>query len=979
MRTATGPFVERKQELQVIARACESAQSGRGTLVLVSGEAGIGKTSLIEESLARGESGSTIVLRGSSSDLSAESPYGIWRELFRDSRSISELPPAPSHWTHDTLDSSIQSQGELFRQTIDYFESLTHTAPVVLILEDLHWSDRSGLDLLHYVVRSIRNLPVLILATFRDDEVSRDHPLYSAIPNLVRESHTQRIELSRFADDAIATYVDEAYAMDEPDRSRLLTFLHDRSGGNPLFLSEILRTLEFEGDLHPEGSSWKFCLNGSNPVPGLIQQLVEGRLSQINPAAVEALEAAAILGQRVSILLWERLAGIDNVSTAIDQGTAIGLISIDYAGQQVAFRHALVHEAIHDRTAYQTRKHLHLSAAEAYQNSPSADPDLVAWHLRMAGDPRAAEWLIRAGEQADRRYASHEAFARYSDALVVLDAVSGSDPTKAGLLLKMARSLRFIDPVRGNEYLRAAYETASACGQQAIAATALFNHGNNLCNLAEVRRGLNYMQQAIERMREIPDEVIDIQRWTHNAAVSRDPLYTMNGSLALMLATLGRFQASVTTAERLLDLNWRERARNGDSGEDLRDRYIGVDGAYGLGIAFGALGYPNDSKLAFTLTDNSVSRLDHRPYRVIVASNELLSYHFPYDTDNLAERQRLTGLIEDHLDLSEGLVGQNNALWGYEHYLIHSGRWDQLRTLIGRYEPSNLFDYWFTSLSARARLAWYEGNIERAREIISELLPNGPETPPDEQAFFVPAEPLRIAAGIAIDEGDIELARGWMVAHDHWLDWSEAVQGRAEGLLLWARINMAEGNLDRAHELAEQARQLAEDPRQPMALIGIHRLVGELATANGDLDVAAGHLQLSLRLAESCQLPFERALSLLSFAELDAARGNDEGVLPALNESIRICSELGARPTLNRARQLSATQRTSHQHSPSGLSDREREVLALVVQGLTDRQIAAQLYISHRTVMRHVTNTLRKLNVDSRTAAAAKAVSEHLI
>jgi DNA-binding CsgD family transcriptional regulator len=979
MRMTTGPFVGRERELQIIRRASESARSGHGTLVLVSGEAGIGKTSLIEEAIETITSERVIVLRGSSSDLSADSPYGLWRELFRDSGNSSELPAAPGHWTDDTLDASVQSQGELFRQTIEYIESLVHQAPLVLLLEDLHWSDRSGLDLLHYVVRSIRNLPVLILASFRDDEVSREHPLYSTIPSLVRESHTERIELKRFADDAIATYVDEVYAIDEPDRSQLLTFLQKRSGGNPLFFTEILRSLEFEGDLYTEGSTWRFCLQGINPIPGLIQQLVEARLSTMSSEAIEALEAAAILGQRIPFRLWEHLAQPESVAKATDQGAGVGLINVDYAEQQATFRHALVHQSINDRTSYTKRKLLHLSAAENYERTPNPDPDVVSWHLRQAGDPRAAEWLIRAGEQADRRYASHEAFARYSDALTALKDSAGSKSTRAGLLLKMARSLRFIDPVRGNEYLRAAHKTANACGEQAIAATALFNLGNNLCNLAEVRRGLNYMQQAIARMSEIPDEVIDIKRWTHNAAASRNPLYTMNGSLALMLATLGRFRASVTTAERLFDFDWRERARNGETDEDARGKYLDVDGGYGLGIAFGALGNPEDSKLAFALTDNSLTGLDHRPYRVIVANNELLSYHFPYDTDNLSERRRLTTLIEDHLDLSEGLVGQNNALWGYEHYLVHSGKWDQFRTLIGKNQPSNLFDYWFTSLSARARLAWYEGNSERAREIISELLVNGPQTPPDEQVFFVPAELHRIAAGIAIDEGDFDLARDWMLAHDHWLEWSEAVQGRAEGLLLRARIHLAEGDSEKAQKLAEQARQQAEAPRQPMALIGIHRFLSEMAVSVGDADAAEQHVQSSLLLAESCQLPFERARTLISRAELEIARGNNDHAVSALDESVRISSELGARPTLDRARKLRDPQGASHDHSPHGLSDREREVLALVIEGKTDRQIAGQLYISHRTVMRHVANILRKLDVGSRTAAAAKAVSEELI
>ena len=972
-------LIGRERELSALHSALVRARSGTGSLALVSGEAGIGKTSLVRSMLDCLDPDTAIVLTGACFDFSATPPYGPWYELMSTYTPPAGFPELPEFMVDSSALSDLRGQEDLFQQILEFFISLSTQKPVILVLEDLHWSDDSSLDLLRFVARRLRDHRILLIATFRDDEISREHALFELLPHLVREAQTVRINPSSLSTDEVRQLIPLLYPLPESDMETTVSYLDHRAEGNPLFILESLRQLELQGSLRQVSGSWKLEALDEPTVPDLIQQIVEGRLARVNEATVALVQTASVIGHEVPIAMLNQLLDDEEIAIALDEAADTWLLALHQTSQRVSFRHALVREAVYENTPYGTRRSIHRRIAEVNLEQNQPHPDNVAWHLRRAGDPRAAEWLIRAGEHADQQCASYDAFSRYTDALEALDDVAESESTRAGLLLKMARSLRFFDPELANEYLRSAYDTASACGEHAIAATALFNHGNNLVNLAEVQRGLSYMQHALDMMFEIPDEVIDVQRWTHNVQWRKDPLDAMNGSLALMLATTGRFQEAATTAERRIDFDWRLLAGSIGSTESIRDHSFCLDGFYGLGIALGALGMPEDSKLAFSLADKILAALDYRPIRVIVASHELLSYHFPYDTENLAERTRLAGLIEDHLQFSEGLVGHHNALWGYEHYLVHTGRWGQLRTLIETNEPSNLFDYWFTGLSARARLAWCEGSIERAREIIAELLPNGPQTPPEEQTYFVPAEPHRIAAGIAIDEGDIDLARDWMVAHDWWLDWSEAILGRADGLLLWARIHLAEGDLDSAQELAERARQQAQDPRQPMALIAIHRFLGDLATMNSDLDTADDRLQASMELAESCQLPFERALTLLSLAELEIARGNNELALKVLNESVQICSELRAQPTLHRARQLEETLRKPRSTDSYGLSEREREVLALLVKGLTDRQIAAQLYISHRTVMRHVTNILRKLDVESRTAAAAEAVRRQLV
>jgi DNA-binding CsgD family transcriptional regulator len=230
-----------------------------------------------------------------------------------------------------------------------------------------------------------------------------------------------------------------------------------------------------------------------------------------------------------------------------------------------------------------------------------------------------------------------------------------------------------------------------------------------------------------------------------------------------------------------------------------------------------------------------------------------------------------------------------------------------------------------------------------------------------------------------VQAGDLATARSWLEAHDRWLDWSGAVLGQAEGFLLWARLYLAEDNTDKAHAYAVHAFERANDPEQPLALIAVHRFLGELTTSARDFDEADQHLKASLELAEDCAAPYERALTLLAQAEREAERGNISTARDLLVEVRRICSDLGAQPTLERVKQLTASLQPRQTEPRFGLSPRELDVLRLLVQGKSDKEIADELFISHHTVMRLVSSILRKLDVDSRAAAAVAAVRRDLV
>ena len=181
-------------------------------------------------------------------------------------------------------------------------------------------------------------------------------------------------------------------------------------------------------------------------------------------------------------------------------------------------------------------------------------------------------------------------------------------------------------------------------------------------------------------------------------------------------------------------------------------------------------------------------------------------------------------------------------------------------------------------------------------------------------------------------------------------------------------------------ERANQALALASAPRQPLALLATHRLLGELATDRGDFDGARQHLVEALALADACEAPFERALTLVAMAELAIASGDAAAARPLLAEARAICEPLGARPTLERVAALETVIVGAPKlHYLAGLSAREVEVLRLVAEGLTDAEVASQLFLSPRTVGSHLRSVYNKLGVNSRAAATRFAVEHGLM
>jgi DNA-binding CsgD family transcriptional regulator len=987
----------REGERARLRRLLDDAVGGRGGLVLIGGEAGIGKTALATSIAYEARRREIPVWIGHCYEFVATPPYGPWMESRIFDQRSGDVPPPPMLGV-DEGSGAASSQAALFEQVQEFLTALTRRHPAVLVLEDLHWSDPAGLELLRFVSRNLGGLRALLVVTYRDDEVTRQYPFYGLLPTLVRESGARRIELHRLGEEAVREMVAADYGLPEADEGRLVSYLTDLTAGNAFFTIELLRTLEEELVLHREGEGWVLEEPGGIRVPSLLRQVIEGRLERLGRDTRSLLAVAAVIGQEVPFGLWRSTsdAGDEILAEALVRALEARLIEEVPGGERLRFVHALVRETLYRELALPIRQRWHRLVGEALEETARPDPEEVANHFRQAGDPRAGGWLIQAGLRAEGAYAWMTAVERFVAALEFLE--EGDVRKKGWLLFRIGVLLRYSDTGRSISYLDRAESAANAVDDRVLAVNILFTRGFVRCMSGDMQPGLAEIEASIDAAKRVPNE----DRAGSDGA-ERDPVMeaspaneqglfgtgdlpgTLRGinpgtnTFVEWLAHVGRYGEAVEIGEEYV-----ARVSAANLGDNLT--FAMCNNAYfGLGVAKAGLGRPEEARRWFALTHEAYRRFDHRIMDSFAIVNELLLLNLTCYPERVAERRRLA---DEELDLQRrgagAFTGEVPPLGiGRQWLRTLEGEWDGASRLMelgrGAFDAGALRQYAVCTLGEIAR---NRGEPEKAWRHVYEVLPLGVATEPGGNRFFSALAIQRLAANLSLDANDLPGARAWIEANDRWLEWSKAALWRPEGKLLWARYFVEEGDKRVAREHAEEGLELATEPSQPLALLAAHRCMGDLAIDSGRFSEATEHIEKSLGLAQACEAPYERALTLISKSRLLAARGNTHEASAVLEEVRGICGSLEAEPALARAAEVeeglqSPAPATSA--SRSGLTKRELEVIRLVAQGMSNGEIAANLVLSEHTVHRHVANVLGKLGVSSRTAAVALAARLDLL
>lgn len=226
-------LVGRARELSLLRTHLSAARGGTGGLVLIGGEAGIGKTTLAEAIGTEAAGHGMLILTGRCFDRSESPPYGPWLYLFSRYVPLNGYPPLPAIFAESSTLGNVTSQSALFTTALEFFRALSAHTPLVIVLDDLHWADRASLDLLRFLAQSVETLPILLIVTYRADELTPRHPLYGLFPSLVREAHALRLDLHPLTDEDVRSVVAARYALRREEAERLVRYLQGRAEGIP--------------------------------------------------------------------------------------------------------------------------------------------------------------------------------------------------------------------------------------------------------------------------------------------------------------------------------------------------------------------------------------------------------------------------------------------------------------------------------------------------------------------------------------------------------------------------------------------------------------------------------------------------------------------------------------------------------------------------------------------------------------------------
>jgi predicted ATPase/DNA-binding CsgD family transcriptional regulator len=960
-------LVGRSRELLVLRLQLAEALTGNGSVVVLGGEAGIGKSRLAETLGREAADSGALVLTGHCYDFAVTPPYGPWGELIEQyAAGTSQSPgraaiPVP-HLTHGA------SQSAQLSDIRDFFFAIARDRPLILILEDVHWADAESFELLRFIARQLSAVPIMLVITYRNNEITRAHPLYRLVPLLVREALAVRIDVSPLTKDNVRALIDDTYSLPGEDADRLATYLQRRAEGNPFFVVELLRALE--GNVLLQGVEMGWSLGGleQTRIPTLLRQVIDQRLSRLGPEVEALLEIAAIIGQVVPLDLWGKVSGIPAPALldVVERACEANVMDPIPDGTGARFTHALIRDSLYDSVLPPRRRAWHLQIGEALAVSDAgADPDEVAYHLNQAGDRRAVEWLIRAGERAQRAFAWRTAAQRFESALALVEFDPTAQNELGWLRFRLALLRRFEQPVAGVALLETAERIGRSTNDQALVAYARFYQGMLRCQADDLRQGIAAEEAGIAML-----DALSAGDRARLFAIdtTADPLDSQNGrgELTLALAENGRLQAARALGEQIVSLP--ESETTGSRG----------DAFYGLGYAYAALGLPEMARSAFGHAREIFVASDYRSMVTASLFDELVMVTLPYWVDRPDDRLRLEMELAESLGALHEISDPGSMRNAHLVSAVLTGSWNEAIDML---EQSSLRFMRRAVPMLLAPIARHRGNTELAWSLILQSFPAGPDTTFEDSALDL--LPLRsLAAALAIDAGDLEMARRWLESLDGWLDWSGSVLGRTDAHLGWASYHRATHDNMTARERALQALAVARAPSQPIALLAANRLRGELDLAEARYPEAAERFEAACALAAAIGSQHELALTLLSQSELQQAQGHTSAARELLDTVREYCLPMKAALTLSKVDALELRMRVPSESSRSsvvaGLTPREIDVLRLLTTGLQNAEIAWQLCLSPRTIDTHLTSIYGKLGVTTRGAAIRVALDNGL-
>ncbi|MEU4932943.1 AAA family ATPase [Streptomyces yokosukanensis] len=957
MATTSAVLAGREEELSALAEAFQRAGGGQPSAVLIAGEAGVGKSRLVSEFAAQLPA-STWQLTGACLEMGETglpfAPFtAMLRELVRtigveevrhmlpngETGELGRLLPSLSR--PHSADETDLARARLFEQFLALLQALGQRAPVLLVVEDVHWADRSSLDLLTFIIRNQQSIPdVLAVMTCRSDRLNPAHPVRRLLAETERMAWAQRMDLGRLTKSEVTMQL--RGLLGHPPTPELSETIYRRSEGNPLLVEALLTSGARPGA----------------PLPASIRDLLVAPLEQLAGQTQHVVRAAAVGGVHVGHALLAEVTGLDDsaLSTALRPAVASHLLVVD--GDSYVFRHALIREVIEGELLPGERSVLHVRYGETLERHPHlAPPGRGALALELAH-----HWRAVAKQHPQRAFAaawdaaeSAEASLAYAEQSRILETVLDLWDHAPGVARRLGIDRRSV--------LDKAIEAAMLSGEgdhgMKLIATALadVDPAADPARAAQLLRHRGELRQALGQ----PGAVDDLRTAARIMPPQHPDRPRVLNTLTHRLLTMPCDEEGIAVATEAI------RAAHG-AGDIQAEVFASINLAYAQ------------------------------------ARTRDLDRQLPHLATARATAQR----IDDHAALMHAFRCEADLLQG-------AGRYEQAaeiaqRGLAAASRAGLLRTFGPTHAANVAEALIATGHWDEATEILDHSLELAPA--PSFRAYL-----LVLRGSIALARGDIPLAESAADFAHGVFSWGISDAQDVLPLICFASdLALAKGNEAQAVANVEQTLARNEAISTPRYLWPLLVLGARVAHASPTLPAAlcefaaelpvVGPVQQAQRLTFTAEIarvgrsshpsawdrcatawgelhqPYEQGLALLRAAEAAAENGDRQAAADRLRTARHNADLLGARALLAAVGQLARLARLPLDSPPreyrspgqhSRLTSREHDVLRLVANGRTNREIAEELYISTKTASVHVSNILAKLGVSSRVQAATAA------
>jgi tetratricopeptide (TPR) repeat protein len=463
------PLVDRVEEMNALKQAVYRAVHGEGGLFFIHGEAGIGKTRLLREVGAYAQSCGVQVLQGRCPALfrmDGVPPYVIWKEVIKDyletctpeqlyrvigyypaevAKLVPELSLKLRVIPQSLPISPDQEQNRLFEAVSQFITNISKETPLLVVLDDLQWTDPSSLLLLHYLARGTQKTPLLLLGAYRSTDVDAEHPLSPVLTELKRECLPQSVSVKRMSLKDTSEMIRQILEQDDI-QPEFCQMIFEKTRGNPFFTGEVIESLKEEDVIYREEGMWKFKEISAIEFPETVKNVLKARLSRLDDECQNVLTLASFIGNDFTCEALRGVSGIEEnrLLELIEKLLKTGLVKHRVVrGEDVcSFADILVRDVVYEEVSPFRRKKLHKTVGNVLEKAYAKKIDEhfgeLALHFLEGGEKdKALDYFLKASQKAQKIYANNEAASYYQSALKLLEEKEGELQERGCVLEKL--------------------------------------------------------------------------------------------------------------------------------------------------------------------------------------------------------------------------------------------------------------------------------------------------------------------------------------------------------------------------------------------------------------------------------------------------------------------------------------------------------------------------------------------------------------